>query len=243
MIFWNEEKQFQKAFPFAKSAKKKTEKEYASLVSYANGKNMEYIMYGNGKKKYFCYLLGKHGEFIKEIKLQKFLEQGIKERKIKPAGEHSPKEDVSYGVTDIIQTGKKRIVVILFTGWNDDRSYLLDIDVEKNQLISVEKFDGWLVGADSSYRYGLRIEEGGYFSFDHDFSYARFFLEDRETGEQVAEGEIPNDMVLESDPTASQCFDIRNGIVWFYNRTGGYCLKAGDSKWTMVMEPEQSVSI
>lgn len=240
MISWNDRKQTEKVFPKRKAVPKKLIKGYPGVIPYSNGKNSGYLMYKKGKNGFLCYHLGKTGKVVREISLQSFLEQAIKNGSMgSTEGSHS------YGITSMQQIKKNRIAVGIGrwtdTGYVRDCSWLFDINVKKNALISVEKCDYWLAGADSDYRYGIQIETGGYFHWDTDFANGRLIIEDRKTGKQAVSVGIPNDLVSkQNDSSAAQCLDIRDGVVWLANRTGVYRLKAGSRKWTRVMQPEQS---
>lgn len=252
LIFWNEKKQKEKVFlPASVFPKNPDTWEKLEVVPYQKDQQKGYILYQEirGKQKdqqkgdilyqeirgkYFCYVIGKEGELIQKISLEKIL----KKKKMKNA----------TVMTGIVQTGKNRISVILERNYHrkpnrDIPSYILDINIKKNRLISMEKYNYGIIGVDSDYCYAVQSdEERLYCSYcAGSFTCGRLLIIDRTTGKQAACAEIPKDIRTDGiDDMPRHQFDIRNQTVWLANRTGIYYLRPGDSEWIRVMNPEQS---
>lgn len=233
LIFWNEKKQKEKVFLPASVFPKNPDTKL-KVVPYQNDKQKGYVLYQEIRGKYFCYVIGKEGELIQKISLEKIL----KKKKIKNA----------TVMTGMIQTGKNRISVIMERNYNraphrDIPSYILDINVKKNRLISMKKYNYGIIGVDSDYCYAVQSdEERLYCSYGAgSFTCGRLLIIDRTTGKQAACAEIPKDIRTDDiGDMPRHRFDIRNQTVWLANRTGIYYLKPGDSEWIRVMNPEQS---
>jgi hypothetical protein len=229
-LSWTQKKQKEATVSSAKNkVAKRLAKGNPKFVPYQTGKTTGYWMYGKKAKKSYCYLLDQKGNLLKEISLQAFLEeQGI--------GQNSD----AYGIKNLIPLENNRIAVVIPSGGEHGGWYSFYINVNKNKLVSVEKSDDYVIGVDSKYCY--KIQTAGEILEGHGDSFKKgtFVIENRKTGEQAAVAKIPNDIISKSNDSISQCFDIKNGTVWFANRTGIYCLTAGDSQWTRIMNSEQS---
>lgn len=228
LLSWTNKKQLEKELPLLKTVPKKYKTGYISLLPYSNGKKTGYILYRKKNERVYSCLIGKKGKFIQEIFLQKFIEKGIETE-----GEIS-----FYSILGASRIKKSREAFFININDTWDSCYLFDIDIIKNKLVSVKKCAYLPIGADEQYYYGIEVE--GKFYFNSDFTNGKLVIEDRKTGEYVNSVEIPNDRISMENDAISQEFDIKDGMVWFANRTGVYFLKPEDKEWTMVMDSQQS---
>lgn len=68
------------------------------------------------------------------------------------------------------------------------------------------------------------------------------FIENKRTKELIDYSDIPKDIITNYNDCISQCFDVKNGMIYLANRTGVY-RKREDKKyvWERLMKPEDSV--
>lgn len=228
LLSWTNKRQLEKELPLLKTVPKKYKTGYISLLPYSSGKKTGYILYKKKNEKVYSCLIGKKGKFVQEISLQKFIEKGIE----------TEREISFYAILGASKIKKNREAFFININETWDSCYLFDIDIIKNKLVSVKKCAYLPIGADEQYYYGIEVE--GNFYFNGAFTNGKLIIEDRKTGEYVNSIEIPNDRIAMGNDTISQEFDIKDGTVWFANRTGVYFLKPENKEWTMVMDSQQS---
>ncbi len=240
LLSWKDGKQMQIPLPSGKNVPKKLKTGYGNIVPiYYENTKAGYLLYQiNWKRKtYLCYLLDKKGKIKEQIPLQDYLDQKIKE-------DH-------YQITDIQQTEKNKINVLV-SGYNEtlyrkfrgifsqwDTFYLLEIDLVKKELSTVRKYPYWLLGADEKNVYGIDFNQT-YRSTN--FPDGTSFIENKRTKELIDYSDIPKDVITDYNDCISQCFDVKNGMIYLANRTGVY-RKREDKKyvWERLMKPEDSV--
>lgn len=238
LLSWADGKQMQIPFPSNKHASKKWKTGSMKIVPCSYGEENGYVLYQKNPKqqKYLCYVLDKKGKIKKQIPLQKYLDQEIKEDCYEIQGiRQTEKNKVSVMVSAYNQTLYRQFHGIL-SQW--DTFYVLEIDIIKKELSFVGKYGYWVLGTDEKNVYGIDFNQ----TYDfYNFQYGNSYIENKRTKEIIDFSEIPNDAVTLVNDCVSQYFDIKNGVIYLANRTGVY-RKREDKKyvWERLMKPEDS---
>lgn len=126
-----------------------------------------------------------------------------------------------------------------------DGFYLLEIDIKKEKIVSIEKNDNWILGSDENYVFAFRGEfpsDNRMFSRE-DFQDGYLEISDRKQGDVIKRLKIPNDIEDDYGSRPSQQFDFHDGILYFANRSGVYALSGKEEGWKQLVKPENTLYI